>query len=41
MVKVCLRYEAFTGSDVGHGLVVALLVSVTVLMERMRLVWTL
>ena len=27
MVKVCLRYEAFTGSDVGHGLLVALLVA--------------
>ena len=30
MVKVCLRYEAFTGSDVGHGLLVALLVAFAV-----------
>ena len=30
MGKVCLRYEAFNGSDVGHRLVVALLVAFAV-----------
>ena len=29
-VSGCLRYEAFTGSDVGHGLLVALLVAFAV-----------